>query len=126
MNPSCLKQPVSQQRWTTQATTTLKKKKKVHCKALRQFTLPNGEVASSELASVDDVTGVRMWGVMGCRFGPVVVVCPVSEIPIWQGVQLLPFISFLHCSHPHLCFYGPRCSSVHGLVRAMNPTWQWL
>jgi hypothetical protein len=27
MNPSCLKQAVSQQRWTTQATTTLKKTK---------------------------------------------------------------------------------------------------
>ena len=125
MNPSCLKQTVSQQRWTTQATITLKKKKN-HCKALRQFTLPNGEVASSELASVDDETGMRMWGVLGFRFGPVVAVCPVSEIPIRQGVQLLPFISCLHCAHPHLCFCEPCCSSVHGLVRAMKPTWQWL
>ena len=46
------------------------KKNKMHYKALRQFTLPNNEVASSELVSVDDVTGVRMWEVAGCLMGP--------------------------------------------------------
>ncbi len=96
MNPSCLKQTVSQQRQTTRATIPPQKKEKRERIKTKKH---NADVSSSER-----VTGVRMWGVRGMSFGPVLAVRPVSETSIWQGVQLLAFHWFLALLSPSPVF----------------------